>query len=358
MPAQRTLRRPALGGRLPPVPAARGSWGRVAAIATAALLGSRLRKAQDADVRPKLPGSSRASNRPRSHSWVSVLREVRVELGRERVVLVAAGVTFYTILAVFPAVAALVALYGLFADPVTISQHLAALGNLLPGGAIDVIRDEITRIAAQGHRTLGVTFIIGLLASLWSANGGVKALLEALNLVYGTTEKRGFVRLNAISLGMVVGGIIFLLFAMAAMIAFPALSRYLHVAERIRQAVMVLQWPLLIVVVAVLLGLIYRYGPSRPPPKWEWVTWGSAFAAIGWALASALFSWYAAHFGTFNKTYGSLGAVIGFMTWIWISAIVILVGAEINNAVERLQRPERSGDREIVYDGSRRWQPG
>ena len=272
---------------------------------------------------------------------MAVFRDVREGITRDRVLAIAAGVTFYSLLAIFPAIAALVALYGLFADPAAINQHLDALSGLLPGGALDVMRDQIARIAAQGGGTLGLTFVIGLLLSVWSADGGIKALFDALNVVYRVPEKRGVIRLGAISLAFVVGGTAFLLLAIAAVVSFPAVSNLTSIMKEARWLVAAAEWPVMLVVVALALGLLYRYGPSRPPPKWRWVTWGSAFGSVGWVLASVLFSWYAANFGSFNKTYGSLGAVIGFMTWIWISTIVVLVGAGINAAVERLDGSTR-----------------
>jgi membrane protein len=242
---------------------------------------------------------------------------------------VAAGVTFYSVLALFPAIAALVALYGLFADPTTITSHIESIAGLVPGGAIEIIRDQITRVASQGRTTLGLTFIAGLLASLWSANAGMKSLFDALNLVYNEPEKRSFVWLNIISLTFTVLAIVFALTAMGVMIVVPVVLN-----SATEMVLKIGRWPALLIVVSLALAFLYRYGPSREKPQWRWITWGSAFAAITWLVVSILFSWYAENFGSYNKTYGSLGAIIAFMFWIWLSTIVILIGGELNAETE------------------------
>ncbi len=249
-------------------------------------------------------------------------------------VALAAGITFYTLLAIFPAIAALVAIYGLFADPATLTAHLDQLSGLLPAGAIDVIRDQLTRVASQRGSVLGLTFLVGLAVSLWSANAAIKSIFDTLNIVYSEREKRSFVRLNAISLTFTAASIAFVLIAIGGMIALPPALKYLGLSDLTELLVRVCRWPALFAVVTLGLAFVYRYGASREKPKWRWISWGSAFAALGWLVVSILFSWYAQNFGSFNKTYGSLGAVIGFMMWIWLSAIVILIGAELDADME------------------------
>jgi len=266
--------------------------------------------------------------------WKDILLRVYRNIGEHRVMALAAGVTYYTLLAIFPAIAALVAVYGLFADPSTISAHLDQISGFLPGGALDVVRDQLSRVASQGGRTLGLTFIISLAVSLWSANAAMKSLFDTLNIVYSEDEKRGLIKLNAVSLAFTAAGILFILVAIAAVVILPVALQYVGLSNVTGLLVQIGRWPVLFAVVTVVLALIYRYGPSRRTPQWRWITWGSAFAAIGWLVASLLFSWYAANFGNFNKTYGSLGAVIGFMIWIWISVIVILIGAELDAEME------------------------
>ena len=266
--------------------------------------------------------------------WKDIILRVYRGISEDRVLANAAGVVFFALLALFPGIAALVSIYGLFADPVSISQHLDTATGVLPGGALDVIRGQLTQLTSQGRGTLGVSFIVGLGISLWSANGGMKALFDALNVVYEEQEKRSFIRLNATSLIFTLGMLVFLLTALGAMVVLPVALNHVPLHEMTTLILKVARWPVLLVLVALGLALIYRYSPSRREPQWRWITPGSAFAAVVWVVASLLFSWYAANFGSFNKTYGSLGAVIGFMTWMWLSIIVILVGGKLNAEIE------------------------
>src|SRR4051794_13420708 len=260
--------------------------------------------------------------------WKDILLRVYSNLSEHRVVALGAGMTFYSLLAIFPALAAFVAIYGLFSDPAAIAKHLDQISGILPGGALDVAKDQLTRVASKGSQTLGLTFVIGLAASLWSANAAMKALFDTLNIIYGEREKRGFVKLNAVSLSFTVGGIAFVLLALGGVVVIPVALKYVGLSDFADLLLRIVRWPAMFVVVSLALAVIYRYGPSRQTPRWRWVTWGSALAALLWIAASSVFSWYAASFGKFNETYGSLGAVIGFMMWLWISAIVILLGAE------------------------------
>lgn len=268
-----------------------------------------------------------------ARGWKDMLR-VYSNISEHRVLALAAGMTYYSLLAIFPAIAALVAIYGLFSDPTAIGWHLDQLSGILPGGALDVARDQLTRVASKGTGTLGTTFVIGLLVSLWSANAAMKSLFDTLNIVYGEKEKREFLKLNAVSLSFTLAGILFVLAALGAVVVIPVVLNFIGLSNSADLMLRIARWPAMFVAVALALALIYRYGPSREAPQWRWITWGSAVAAVLWLAASALFSWYAASFGKFNETYGSLGAVIGFMTWLWISAIVILLGAELDAEME------------------------
>ena len=263
-----------------------------------------------------------------------LVRRAYTNIEKHRVLALAAGVTFYSILAIFPAIAALVGIYGLFADPTTISAHLDSVSDFLPRGAIDVIKDQLTRIASNGRSTLGLAFVFGLGVTLWSANAGLKALFDALNLIHESEEKRGFIKLNVVSLAFTILGIIFAILALAAVIAIPVILNASGLEGATELLVNVGRWPILFLVVALVLALIYRFGPCRPDPQWRWITWGSAFASVAWIAVSLLFSWYAANFGSYNATYGSLGAIMGFMVWLWLSTIVILLGAEIDAEME------------------------
>jgi membrane protein len=283
------------------------------------------------------PGRGRDAAQPSqipAPGWKDVLARVYANIGAHRVLAIAAGVTFYALLALFPAIAAFVALYSLVADPATISAHLSALSGVVPAEGLSIIGDQIKRVASQGATRLGLASGIGLLVSLWSANAGMKAIFDALNVVYDEREKRGFFRLNAVSLLFTLAGMLFVALALAVMIAVPPALDALRLPQPLQMAVTVARWPILVLVVALAISFVYRYGPSRDEPQWRWVSWGGAFAAVGWLAASLLFSWYAANLGKFNETYGSLGAAIGFMLWMWVSSIVLLIGAELNAEME------------------------
>jgi membrane protein len=206
--------------------------------------------------------------------------------------------------------------------------------DVLPGGATQVIGDQLNNVASHGNSRLGIAFLISLAISLWSANSGMKALFDALNVVYGEQEKRSFITLNALSLAFTLCAIAFMLVALAAVVVLPAVMNFIGLSSVTDWIIRFGRWPVLLILVALGIAVIYRYGPSREKPQWRWITWGSAFSAIAWLAVSLLFSWYTGHFGSYNKTYGSLGAIFGFMTWIWLSVMVILLGAELDAEME------------------------
>jgi membrane protein len=182
---------------------------------------------------------------------------------------------------------------------------------------------------------LGITFMGTLALALWGANAGTKAIFDALNIIYKEREKRSFLKLTLKSLSFTVGAIALLLVALAGIVVVPVVLKLLGIPEASTPSLLsLLRWPVLYLLILFALACLYRYGPSRNEPQWRWVTWGSAIAGAIWIVGSLLLSWYVANFGAYNATYGSLGAVIGFMVWMWLSTIVILVGAEINAEME------------------------
>jgi membrane protein len=242
-------------------------------------------------------------------------------------------VTFFVLLAIFPGLAGLISLYGLFADSNTIRQHLDSLAGILPEGGLQILREQLEQLTSQPPQKLGFATVASLAVSLWSANGGMKAIFDALNVVYQEKEKRSFVKLNATSLALTLSGLGFVIASLLIITVVPKLLSFFGLAG-ISEVVNIARWPILFVVACFMIAVVYRFGPSRDQPQWRWISPGSIFAAATWIAASLLFSWYAEHFGNYNKTYGSLGAAVGFMTWMWISTIVILVGAKINAELE------------------------
>ncbi|MDO9429133.1 MAG: YihY/virulence factor BrkB family protein [Methylobacterium sp.] len=281
-------------------------------------------------------GRGRAARTPleiTASGWKDILFRVYLEFNKDRVLSVAAGVTFYTLLSLFPAIAALVSCYGLVADVGSINDHLASLQGVLPSGAIEIVGDQVKRIAAKGGGSLGLTFFTSLVISLWSANAAMKAMFDALNVVYEEEEKRSFVMLNLRSLTFTIGALLFTIFALSSIVVLPLVFTFVGFSDT-AWLLAQLRWPALLVVVLGGLSLLYRYGPSRERPRWRWVGVGGAVAGVLWLVASILFSWYVSSFGNYNETYGSLGAAIGFMTWIWISTTIVLLGGEINAEME------------------------
>jgi membrane protein len=266
--------------------------------------------------------------------WWDIGWRVWDEVGKDRVMLVAAGVTFYLLLALFPALAAFVSLYGFVADPATVADHVSYLGGLLPSAGVEIIRRQLEALASQDEQALGIGFLIGLGIALWSANNGVKALFDAMNIAHEEVEKRGFVKLNLMSIAFTIGALLIGIGLILTVGAVPAMLAYLRLDAWAETLIAVGRWPVLLVAILTGISLIYRFGPSRRAPKWRWLSWGAALATVVWVGASWAFSFYLQNFADYNATYGSLGAVIGLMMWTWISVIILIVGAEINAEME------------------------
>jgi membrane protein len=267
--------------------------------------------------------------------WIDIFRRTYHEVDRDRVRAVAAGVTFYALLALFPALTAFVSIYGLIAEPGTIGDQLALIDSFLPAGSTDFLREQIARITGAGDTKLGFAFLLSLALAIWSANAGVKAIFDALNVAYGEDEKRGFVKLNLVSLSFTVAILAFMLLAIGAIAAIPVLLDYVAFGGATEWLISLARWPILIMVLMLGLSALYRFGPSRDDAQWAWVSPGAIFASISWLVASIVFSWYVANFEDYNKTYGAIGAVIGLLTWMWLSATIVLIGAELNSETER-----------------------
>ena len=284
------------------------------------------------------PGHGRRSKNPFAIPWAGwkdVFWRTYQRIDDDRLLATAGGVVFFGLLAIFPAVTALVSSYGLFADPSTISSNLQTLATMLPEGSFQIVEDQVGRVVSNGNTALGLTFLFGLVLAVWSANAGVKSIFDALNVAYEEREKRTFIKLNLMSLAFTIGGIAALLVMVGAVVAFPLALNHLGMAPESKLIVALARWPLLFVILLAALAILYRFAPSRDAPRWQWLSLGAVTAAILWIAGSALLSWYLSEFANYNATYGSLGAAIGLMTWMWMSAIVIMFGAELNSEIER-----------------------
>lgn len=277
-----------------------------------------------------------------ARSWKQILWRVYERTSQDRLLATAAGVVFFGLLAVFPAITAIVSFYGLFADPHTIGANLQTLSMMLPQGSFQIVQDQIARVLAKPNSELGMTFLFGLGLALWSANSGVKAVIDALNVAYEAQETRGFVHLNLVSLAFTLSGIAALLLMVSAVVALPLALGHIGLAPDSQMIVSLSRWPLLLLMLLIALGLLYRLGPCRPAVRWQWLSVGAITAALLWIGGSALLSYYLANFANYTATYGSLGAAIGLMTWMWMSAITILFGAELNSEIERQAAPRTS----------------
>jgi membrane protein len=266
--------------------------------------------------------------------WKDILWRAYEKMNDNRLLAVAAGVVFYALLGLFPAVTAFVSLYGLIADASAIDRHLSLAAGIMPSGAVDILHEQLTRLTSSGASALSFGFVFGLLFALWSANSGTKAVLDGLNVAAEETEKRSFIRLNLISLGFTFGAFAALTLAIGAVVVAPILLAHLGLGGVADTLIRILRWPALLALVVVGLAILYRYGPSRREARWTWLSVGSVAAAVSWLVTSTLFSWYIANFGAYDATYGSLGAAIGMMMWMWISMIVILLGAQLNAEIE------------------------
>lgn len=267
-------------------------------------------------------------------AWRRILWRVWLEANQDRVLLIAGGVTFYLLLALFPALAAFVSLYGFVADPRTVAEHIAYLGGMLPSAGLDLIQGQLDALASQDRNTLSFGFFSGLLIALWSANSGVKALFDAMNVAYNEGEKRSILVLNLWSGVFTLGAILIGIVLLMSVGIVPAALALLRLGSWEETIVATARWPVTLAFVWIGITLLYRFGPSRERAKWRWLTWGATVATAVWFIMSAGFSFYLQHFANYNATYGSLGAVIGFMIWVWLSITILIVGAEINAETE------------------------
>jgi membrane protein len=247
----------------------------------------------------------------------------------------AAAVGFYGMLAIFPALAVLVAIYGLFADPATVGHSINTIGRLLPAEAQSLIVAFLKSVASYNSSRLGISLLVSFLLALWTARAGTVTVIEALNIIYEEAEKRGTLKFESVALAMTLAGILFAIVALVLVAAIPAAIELLSLSKGWRIIGFALPWPILVAGMVVALATTYRFAPSRETPKWQWVTWGSVFATALWIAASLGFSFYVASFGSYDRTFGSLGAVVVLLTWFYISAFSVLLGACLDAEIER-----------------------
>ncbi|MFL6564058.1 MAG: YihY/virulence factor BrkB family protein [Burkholderiales bacterium] len=272
--------------------------------------------------------------------WRDIVWRVKDRISADNLSIISAGVAFYALLAIFPGLIALVGLYGLAFDPQQVSQHLSALTAVLPGEAANLIGQQLGEVTTMERTSLGVGSIVAVLFALWSASAGMRTLMTALDVAYGEKETRGTVKFYGTSLLLTLGAVLGGIVAIATIVAVPVALQYLGVDRDVENIVAYGRWPLLAAVMLAGLAIVYRHGPDRRRPQWRWVSWGAVIATLLWIASSALFSLYVTRFGDYNKTYGSMGAVVILMTWFLLTAYIFLIGAEINAEMERQTRKD------------------
>jgi membrane protein len=280
-----------------------------------------------------------------ARGWRDILFRVKDRISEDNLSIISSGVAFYALLSIFPALIALVGLYGLVFDPQQVQQQLGTLTAVLPGEAANLIGQQLGEVASMERTSLGVGSIVALLAALWTASAGMRTLMTALNVAYHEKETRSTVKLYGTSLLLTLGAIVGAIIAVLTVVAIPAILNLVNLPQQMEALLAYGRWPALALIMLLGLAIVYRYGPDRENPRWRWVSWGAVIATVLWIVASLLFSLYVSQFGNYNKTYGSMGAVIILMTWFLLTAYIFLIGAEINAEMERQTRKDTTDAR-------------
>jgi membrane protein len=283
--------------------------------------------------------------------WQDIAFRVKSEVARDNLSIIAAGVAFYSFLAIFPALAALVSIYGLITDPATLQQHITIIRSFLPAEAARLIHDELQRILQSHQATLGWSLAVAVALALWSAAKGMSSLIAAMNIVYDEDETRGFLRRSALALVLTLAAVLFVILFLFVTVGLPLVLSLLPWGAAV--LVRALRWPLLVGAGVLALAALYRYGPDREKARWQWLSWGAVIATALWLVGSVLFSLYASHFASYNSTYGSLGVVVIMMTWLLLSAYCVLLGGKINAEMEH-QTLEDTTEGAAKFKGRRR----
>lgn len=280
------------------------------------------------------------NQRGTAKGWKDTIVRVKHEIKDDRISLVSAAMAYYALFSLVPALTSVVLIYAWLSDPSDISQHLSRVSQFIPSELQEILRTQLSTLASTASTSLGIGAIFSLLLSLWAASKMSKAVIQAMNIIYDEQDDRGFFKLNGLALSLTLLGAVLSIVAMGVIIGIPAVTSLFNFPTVIESAVSIASWAILLALFSFFLSIIYRFGPNRNKEKWRWVSWGAVIAAVLWAVTSLLFSWYAKEFGNFNKTYGSLGAVIVLMTWFYLSSFVVLLGGEINAELEHQTRKD------------------
>lgn len=283
-----------------------------------------LNRGRDAKKPTEIPASG----------WKDTLKRVQVGLEHDHISMISAGMAYYALFALVPALTSIVLIYAWISDPSEISQHIATASNFIPLELQNILNQQLGTLASQASSDLGMGAIFSLLLALWGASKVSNAIIEAMNIIYEEEDKRSYIKKYLLSLGMTLLAIVLTILAMGVIVLIPTLTNFLNFGTLIETGVTIVSWIILLGIFSFFLSFAYRFGPCRKKAKWKWVNAGAIIGSVLWAIVSALFSWYAKEFGNFNKTYGSLGAMIVLMMWFYLSSYVILLGGEINAELE------------------------
>ncbi|MDR5905223.1 YihY/virulence factor BrkB family protein [Franzmannia qiaohouensis] len=270
--------------------------------------------------------------------WLDIAWRVKREMSDDNITMLAAGVAFYALLAVFPALAAIISIWALVLDPYDITRQISELGRFIPPGAASVIEQQANEISENTDAGLSVAALVSLVVAMFVASKGVRGLILGLNIVYGEQERRRLAHKVTVVSALTVGLIVLTLVTIAFIAGLPLVIGMLGLDSTLVTLISLLRWPVLVLMMMLVIAVLYRFGPYRRSPRWEWLSVGTVTATLLWLLGSLALSFYVSHFANFSELYGSLGAVVVLLMWFWLSAFTVLVGAELNGEMERQTR--------------------
>lgn len=287
--------------------------------------------------------------------WKEILLRVKSEIATDHISVVSAGIAFYALLSVFPAIAALISIAGLVLDPADIASQLDTAVAMLPESAGAILQEQVVKVTEGDETGTGLVALFGIAIALYGAMKGVLTLMEGLNIAYDEEETRGLVKQYLTAFVITLCAIVGLAAGIAVLIVLPAVIAFMSFPPAVETVANWLRWPLMGVLTMLALAGMYRFGPSRADPKWRWVSVGAIAATLLWVLGTGAFSLYVQNFDDYTETYGALGGVIILLTWMWLSAFIVLSGAELNAEIEQQTSedtttgaPEPMGERDAV----------
>ncbi len=303
-----------------------------------------------------MPSSQAAPSDLQKDGWITVAKRTWAEGTDDHISLIAAGCAFYGLMAIFPGIIAVMAIAGFFIDPETIVDQANTLARVMPQQAAQIVIDQARSVAGGNSGGLTLAAIFGLLTAFYSATAGMRSLMEGLNVAFDITETRGLFRGMAVRAVLTLGLIVGFLLIVGVLVVLPLVLTFLISGGASEVIMTWLRWPVVLLIVIGGLAILYHFGPNRDGRAWRWITPGAMVATIIWIVGSVAFSYYVRSFGSYNETFGALGGVIVLLLWLWLSAYIILLGAELDSEMERVAKrtPDvpRSGKRKAPRENA------